>query len=262
MPQFTYKQISFSYRDIDRGPAVIFLHGFLENQWMWREMIEYLPKSIRKISLDLPGHGESGNLGYIHTMEEMAEVVKTLMDDLKLKKVLLCGHSMGGYVALALAEKHPDLIRGIILMNSSGKADSEAKKRDRDRAIKLVKSNHKGFIRNAIPHLFRPKHRKSMRDTVNAVKKEALKTSKQGVIAALEGMKIRPDREVLLYFAPYNFLFVAAKNDPVFPFEVLKDQLEAHKVSPCITENGHMSHLEDKGQVFTAIKKFIWEQVS
>lgn len=226
---------------------------------MWNGIINGLPTALRKITVDLPGHGKSGNIGYIHTMEEMAEMVKALVDKLKLKKVFLVGHSMGGYVALAFAEKHPELVKGLVLMNSTTRADSDQKKKDRDRAIKLVKENHKSFIRNAIPHLFRPKNRRNMLEHVNHVKAEALKTSKQGIIAALEGMKIRDDREVLLHFAPYHFLFIAAKNDPVFPFEVLEDQLQANRVTPCITENGHMAHLEDFETVLTAIKKFVRE---
>ncbi len=254
---FSYRDVNFTYKDKGKGPVVIFLHGFLENQSMWTGLVESLPKSYRKITIDLPGHGDSGNLGYIHTMEEMAEVVKALFDHLKLKKAFLAGHSMGGYVGLAFAEKHPELVRGIILMNSSARADSDSKKKDRSRAIKVVKQNHKSFIRTAIPLLFRPKNRRTMREVVNVVKAEALKTSQQGVIAALEGMKVRPDREVLLHFAPYPFLFIAGKNDPVFPFEVLQDQLEAHRVTACITENGHMAHLEDEETVVKAIKEFL-----
>jgi len=226
---------------------------------MWNGIIEGLPRALRKITLDLPGHGKSGNLGYIHTMEEMAEALKVLVDKLKLKKVFLAGHSMGGYVALAFAEMHPELIKGIILMNSTARTDSDKKKKDRDRAIKLVKENHKSFVRTAIPLLFRPKNRRNLLPQVKEVKAAALKTSKQGIIAALEGMKIRSDREVLLHFAPYPFLFIAAQNDPVFPFETLKEQLKAHRVTPCITENGHMAHLEDFETIMRAIKKFIKE---
>lgn len=226
---------------------------------MWSGIIADLPAALRKITVDLPGHGKSGNIGYIHTMEEMAEMVKALVDKLKLKKVFLAGHSMGGYVALAFAEKHPEMVKGIIMMNSTSRADSDQKKKDRDRAIKIVKENHKAFIRTAIPMLFRPKNRRNLLEQVKLVKSEALKTSKQGVIAALEGMKIRDDREVLLHFAPYPFLFIAGKNDPVFPFEVLEDQLQANRVTPCITENGHMAHLEDFDAVMPAIKKFVRE---
>lgn len=256
---FIFKSVSFAYSDHDKGPACIFLHGHLENRGMWRGTAAEIPKSYRKICLDLPGHGDSGNLGYIHSMDEMAEVVKALAVHLKLKRFILCGHSMGGYVALAFAEKYPECVKGLILMNSSAKADTPEKKKSRDQAIKAAKRDHRGFIRHAIPMLFRPKHRRGMREKVSEVKKEALKTSKQGAIAAIEGMKERPDREVLLHFAPYPVLFIAAQNDPVLPFEMLQEQLKAPQVEPVVTENGHMGHQEDPDIVIPAIKKFIRE---
>lgn len=258
---FTFKEVKFWYSDQDKGPAVLFLHGHLENSGMWKEIAASLPKSTRKICLDLPGHGHSGNLGYVHSMEEMAEVVEALLEHLKLKKVLLCGHSMGGYVALAFAEAFPDKVRGLILMNSTARADNPEKKKNRDKAIAVAKKNHRSFIRHAIPMLFRPKHRRLMKDTVNEVKKEALRTSKQGAIAAIEGMKIRPDREVLLHFAPYRVLFIAGKNDPVIPFEFSEEQMKAAQVTGLVTENGHMGYLEDADVVIPAVKKFVRECV-
>lgn len=259
MAEFEYRSVNFGYSDEGKGTAVVLLHGFLENRFMWKEFMDFLPKSYRKISIDLPGHGESDNLGYIHTMEDMAAMVKALLDHLKIKKHFCLGHSMGGYVSLALAEKHPDQIRGLILMNSTSRADSEEKKRNRDKAVFLAKKAHKSYIRLSIPNLFRPKNRKIFSDELKQVKKEALKTSKQSVIAALEGMKIRPDREVLLHFSPYPVMVVAGETDPILNFEDLKEQMQAEKVVGLITPNGHMSHIEDKDLVFRALKKFINE---
>ncbi len=257
MSTFKHKDVNFHYELSHQGPAIIFLHGFLENHEMWKNVVNALPRAYRKICLDLPGHGKSDNIGYIHTMEEMADLVKALIDHKKLRKVILVGHSMGGYVALAFAERYPEHIKGVVLMNSTASADSTSKQKDRDRAIKLVKENHKAFIRTAIPLLFRPKNRRNFKEEIGHVKKQALQTSKQGIIAALEGMKVRADREVLLHFAPYPFLFIAAKNDPVFPFEALQEQLQAKKVTPCITENGHMSHIEDFDMMLNSIKQFL-----
>jgi pimeloyl-ACP methyl ester carboxylesterase len=146
-------------------------------------------------------------------------------------------------------------------MNSTARADSPEKQKNRDKAIAVAKQNHRSFIRHAIPMLFRPKHRRLMKDTVNEVKKEALRTSKQGAIAAIEGMKIRPDREVLLHFAPYRVLFIAGKNDPVIPFEFSQEQMKAPQVTGLVTENGHMGYLEDADVVIPAVKKFVRECV-
>lgn len=238
---------------------MIFLHGHLENRRMWQPVIDELPATTRAVCLDLPGHGESGNLGYVHTMDQMAEVVEALTVRLRLRRFILCGHSMGGYVALAFAEKHPDLVKGLVLMNSTARADSAEKKKNRDKAIAAARRNPQSFIRHTIPMLFRPKHRRGMRATVNTVKQEALKTSPQGAVAAIEGMKIRPDREVLLHFAPYRVLLIAGENDPVLPFDQLKPQTQARQVTAVVTPNGHMGHLEDPGLVIPAIKKFIRE---
>ena len=257
MAEFDYRSVQFHFTDKDKGPAIIFLHGFLETKEMWDDMTDWLPKSYRKICIDLPGHGDSDNLGYIHTMEDMAEMVKALADHLRLKKFFLAGHSLGGYVSLALAEKYPDSIRGLIMMNSTSRADNKKKVTDRNRAIALVKRDHKGFVRNSIPNLFRPKSRSLYRTELNSIKKAALKTSKQGIIATIEGMKIRPDREVLLHFSPYPVLFIAAKKDPILAFDALNEQMQAEKVISIVTENGHMAHIEDKEAVFKGIRNFL-----
>ncbi len=212
---------------------------------------------MRYITIDLPGHGDSANLGYIHTMEEMAEVVEELVMLKRLKRFILCGHSMGGYVALAFAEKHPDYIKALILMNSTAKADSAEKKKNREKAIITAKRDPQAFIRHTIPMLFRPKHRRGMRKQINEVKAQALKTTAQGVVASIEGMKIRPDREVLLHFAPYKVLLIAGESDPVLDYEQLKTFGEARQVEFVSCPNGHMGHIEDPEIVVPAIRKFI-----
>lgn len=254
---FSFRETKFAFNTHHSGTAIIFLHGFLESQNMWQQVIEKLPRACRKITLDLPGHGDSENLGYIHTMEDMAEVVKALADHLKLKRFFICGHSMGGYVALAFAEKYPDMIKGMLLLNSTARVDTEERKRNRDRAITTVKKHYTSYIRISIPMLFRAKNRRNLKDAVNAAKKDALRTSKQGTIAALEGMKLRPDREVLLHFAPFNILFVGGKYDPVVPIDDMHQQMQAHRVIPLLLENGHMSYIEDFEELLSGIKAFL-----
>lgn len=255
--EFHYKGARFVAHEEGRGPAVLFLHGFLENRNMWSETIASLPRTFRKICLDLPGHGDSENLAYVHTMEEMAEVVWALLKKLSLRKVFLCGHSMGGYVALAFAEKYPDNLRGLILMNSNSRADSLEKRRNRDRAIALVKQDTRAYIKTAIPLLFSEANRSKLKKEIAAVRKQAIGTSAQGVVAALEGMKIRMDREAILAFAPYPILFIAAKLDPVLDFNLLAQQFEHAAVQGLVLESGHMSHLEEKVPLQLAIADFL-----
>ncbi len=259
MPFIPFKNGRIRYSDSGSGRAVVLLHGFLENRTMWSDFTPELSKGKRVVAIDLPGHGDSDCFGYIHSMELMAEAVMAVLDELKLRKVVLVGHSMGGYVALALAEINPDRIKGLCLFFSTAHADSPDRKAGRGQSIKLVKYNHKSFIRKAVPLLFRAKNRKLHRDAVNAVKKEALKTPKQGVIAALEGMKLRPDREVVLRFCPYPVHFVIGKYDPVLPYESLLAQADASEqaTTTFLKECGHMGFIEAREESLKALKKFI-----
>lgn len=224
---------------------------------MWAQLIAALPRAYRKITLDLPGHGASENLGYVHSMEDMAALVNGLAEHLKLKRFFVCGHSLGGYVALALAEQYPDKLKGMLLLNSTTRADSPERKKNRNKAIEVVKRNHKSYIRISIPMLFRPKNRRNLAKEIKVVKADALRTSQQGIIATLEGMKQRPDREVLLHFAPYPILFVGGKHDPVIALEDIEEQMKGHRVTPLLLENGHMSYLEDFDPLLVGMKSFL-----
>jgi pimeloyl-ACP methyl ester carboxylesterase len=240
-----YKNTSIHFTDIGDGPAIVLLHGFLENLTMWDDLVPLLTTKNRVISIDLLGHGQTGCIGYIHSMELMAEVVMAVIKHLKLRRITLIGHSMGGYVSLALAEVYPDFVKGLILMNSTARADTPQKQLNRDRAIAVVKNNHTAFVRMSIANLFRPKNRALFREKVNAVKREALKTPLQGIVAALEGMKIRQDREVLLHFSPYKKMLILGKKDPILDYQTLLEQTQHTDVEVVELPDGHMSHIED-----------------
>ncbi|EKB08139.1 alpha/beta fold hydrolase [Myroides odoratus] len=190
-----YKNIQINYYDSGKGNALIFLHGFLENAKMWKDYMAYFSTKHRVISIDLLGHGDTGCLGYIHSVEDMADAVHAVVTHLKLKRVTLIGHSMGGYVSLAFAELYPDYVKNIVLINSTARADSPERVQNRDRAIELIKKNAPMFITMAINNLFTDAVRPLHEAEINYTREEALKTSTQGVIAALEGMKTRIDKK-------------------------------------------------------------------
>lgn len=253
-----YKSGNIHYNVQGSGRTVVLLHGFLESSSMWDEYATRLSKSKRVITIDLPGHGQSDCFGYVHTMDFMAECVKTVLDELKIRKCVLIGHSMGGYVGLAFADMYPDYLKGLCLFFSTSREDSETKKLGRDQAIRLVKENHKSFIRKAIPQLFRPKNRVVYKEDINRLKNEALKTPQQGIIAALLGMKNRPDREIVIRFCPYNVLFVAGKYDQVLPYQDLIEQAKQSERAEfmLMEEIAHMGFIEAKEECYKALKRF------
>lgn len=247
------------YEDLGKGPAVVLIHGFLESTWMWKDIAPELARGHRVICVDLPGHGHSDCIGYVHTMEEMAEVVHAIVTHLKLRKASLVGHSMGGYVALAFAELYPDNVRTLVLYQSTSRADSAWKKRDRQRAIQLIKQNYKSFIRKSIPALFRPVNRKRCRAEINALKEEALKTPVQGIIAALDGMRQRPDREILLRFPPYPVHIIASDKDPRIPLGESQEQAAVSESVHLhlIKGSGHMSYIEAREEATRLLKRVV-----
>ena len=103
-----HKNTKVCFSDIGKGSAVVLLHGFLENSAMWDAIASKLSKKYRVVCIDLLGHGQTENHGYIHAMEDQATMVKAVLNSLKLRKYILVGHSMGGYVGLSFAKLFPN----------------------------------------------------------------------------------------------------------------------------------------------------------
>ena len=253
-----YKNIKIRYRSEGKGGAVVLLHGFLENLTMWNPFITELATKNRIVTIDLLGHGQTGCLGYVHTMEEQAAIVNAVLNHLHLRKFILVGHSMGGYVALKLAEMNPERIKGLCLMNSTALADSVEKKKNRDRAIKAVKHNKKTFIKVAIPNLFSEANKSVYRKEISEIIEEAVQMPTQGVIASLEGMKIRKSRTKVLKMNTFNKMLVIGKQDPALEYESLIKQVKNTNVKVAEFPDGHMSHIENKTELFHTIRNFIW----
>jgi pimeloyl-ACP methyl ester carboxylesterase len=251
-----YKNTKISYSDTGKGTAIVLLHGFLENKTMWQDFIPELSLKNRIITIDLLGHGETECLGYVHSMEDNADVVHEVLSNLRIRKAIFVGHSMGGYVALAFAELFPESIKGLVLLNSTSRADSDERKANRDRAIVAVKQNYASFIRMSIANLFSEDNREKLIDEIEKVKTEALKTPLQGIVASLEGMKIRKDREVLLHLTPYPKLLILGEKDPVLNLVETKEQIENTTVELVTFPDGHMSTIENKKEVLKVLSRF------
>lgn len=253
---FNYKNIKIAFSDSGKGKAIVLLHGFLENQLMWQDLSFDLQKKYRIITIDLLGHGQTECLGYVHSMEENAQLVQSVLFNLKIRKAIFVGHSMGGYVALAFAELYPNYLKGLVLLNSTAIADSEEKKINRDRAIVAVKKDYTTFIRLSIANLFSEENREKLISEIEKVKNEALKTPLQGVVAASEGMKIRKDRAFILKQSNFPKLLILGQKDPVLIYENAIEQLEKTNVKLVTLPAGHMSHIENKSEVLKAFLDF------
>lgn len=251
-----YKNIKISFTDQGQGSAVVLIHGFLENSTMWNEFISVLSKKNRVITIDLLGHGKTENLSYLHSMLDQAKMIKSVLDTLRLRKYHLIGHSLGGYIVLAFTELYLKNLKGICLINSTTLPDSAERKLNRERAILMVKRNKDSFIKMAIPNLFTEESRKNYSKEIEFIKQEALKTTTQGVIASLEGMKIRKNRTSIFKNEHLKKMMIIGKKDPLLNQEELINQVKNTNTEVVKFSNGHMSHIENKEELTTAILNF------
>ncbi|WP_142784279.1 alpha/beta fold hydrolase [Changchengzhania lutea] len=252
-----HKGVHIFYTDTGEGQPLVLLHGFLENSSMWEAFIPEISKKNRVICIDLLGHGQTECLGYVHTMELMAEAVDAVLQHLQVYKPIMIGHSMGGYVALAFAERNPEALLKLCLMNSTAQEDSTERKENRERAINAVKQNHQLFINMAISNLFRPKNRIIFAEAIKAIKKEALRTPLQGIIAALEGMKIRKNREAIMKNGSFKTMMMISKKDPVLDYAIVMEEAKRNEAKVVEFSDGHMSYIENESLFFQSIMYFI-----
>lgn len=252
-----HKGIKIFYTDQGKGTAVVLLHGFLENNTMWDPFLPVLTKKNRVICIDLLGHGKTDCLGYMHSMELMAETVYTVLRHLKLRKYYIIGHSMGGYVALAFAEKNATNLKGLCLMNSTYEADDAERKELRTRANKMVQTNFDNMVRMSFANLFSESSKLRYKEKFNDALKEALKTSVQGYIACQEGMRIRSNKFNLLKSLACKSLIIIGDKDPVVLGEKLIKETRNTSISTVAFSEGHMSHIENEADFLHIIMHFI-----
>ena len=254
----SYKGIKIKYQCSGKGKNIVFLHGFLENSAMWHNVISELPE-FRCITIDLLGHGETGNLGYVHTMKEMADCVFTVLNSLKVSSAIFVGHSMGGYVSLEIVNNYDNSVDGLLLLNSTSFPDSEERKFSRERAIDIVKKNPNAYTSMAIANLFAPENREVFDVEIQKIKNEASKTSLQGIISALEGMKVRESHlHTLKSFKKHKIIFAGTK-DPVLDFSQSEEESKLTQTELISFDGGHMTYLENSVEFLTKLKAFVNE---
>lgn len=254
---FNYKNIEVYYEDHGKGDAIVLLHGFLENASMWKHLASNLEPTNRVICIDLLGHGKTDNLGYIHTMEEMSNAVYSVLNHLEIDNYVVVGHSMGGYVALAMAKQNPKAIRGLCLMNSTYRADNQNRKSLRQKAIEMVRKNYELVVRTSVMNLFAIDSRTLFSDEIEEVVREALLTSVQGYVAAQRGMMQREDHFNVLKNLKSEKLIIVGEKDPIIDYKRIKEEIKDTSIPYAQLSLGHMSHIENKSENTDKIMHFI-----
>lgn len=246
---YHFNEVAIFYKVTGKGPAVVLLHGFLESSTIWTSFVTELSKSKTIVTMDLPGHGKSGCVAETHSMELMAEVLHSFLKYLKIKSASIVGHSMGGYVALAFAEKYEQKTERLVLLNSTTAEDSAERKRNRQRALKVISENKKTFINMAINNLFVEGSREHYTSEIAYLKKEAFTFPTEGITAAIRGMKDRKDRTWVLENFRREKYIICGVEDPIVPVSASEEIALTTSSKLIILQGGHMSWLESRNEI-------------
>jgi pimeloyl-ACP methyl ester carboxylesterase len=242
------------------GLPVVLLHGYLESLEIWNGFAEELSKSNLVITIDLPGHGQSGIINGKVTVEIMAEAVAHVLDHLKIEKAVIIGHSMGGYAVLAFAELWPERLLGIGMFHSISWADLPEKREARDREIELVKLGKKQLICNInVPKSFADDNLETYSFQVARAKEIAINNPDEGIIAVLNAMKARKDRTSVLQNTSVPVFFAIGKKDNYIPVEKILAlaMLPARRHVAIFENSGHIAFIEEKEIAIDEISEFL-----
>lgn len=247
--------------DSEQGEkCIVLLHGYLESMLVWEDFIPLLYKQARVVTLDLPGHGISVVTGECHTMEYLADVVAEAMTTLCVERFTVVGHSMGGYVALALAEHHADRLEGVVLLSSTPNPDTEEKRENRRREISLVKSGKKDMLARVAPAAgFAESNRKRLKDYIDDLTEQVHVTEDEGIVALLNGMIERKDQNQMLQTSAIRQLFILGRKDGYIVPEVAEQMVANHPQAEVVwlDESGHMGFIEEPERTAEALLNFI-----
>ncbi len=253
--QITFRDQPVQYAVSGNGPTVMLLHGFGEDETVWNQLISPL-MGYRLIIPVIPGSGTPAIDNAM--LEDHAEWIAAILDQESIDQVILIGHSMGGYISLAFAEKYPGRVKALGLFHSSAYADDEEKKATRKKAIEFIKSHgSRPFLETSTPNLFRDPD--AHQAIVNDLLVKGEKFAPETLVQYYEAMIARPDRTHVLREAEYPVLFILGQHDKAVPFHdgLKQTHIPANAYIHILRESGHMGMFEEPQKAVEILVKFI-----
>src|SRR3954469_8737643 len=252
---FKYQSANCFYSTEGEGIAVVFIHGFAEDHTVWDRQGAFLKEHCQIITPDLPGSGKSEVIHYpwaAVSVDSFADYIHAVLQHSGISKCIMLGHSMGGYVTLSFAEKHPEYLLGFGFVHSTAFPDSDEKKAVRHRAIGTIEAyGSAAFVRSTTPNTFGATYKKEHPEEVEAL----IEKGKNFTIEALQqyytAMTNRPDRTKVLANSKVPVLFIIGMEDVAAPATDVLKQVSLPDVAHVYTlpDVGHMGMWEATDKV-------------
>ena len=259
---FPYYNTLISYTKIGMGLPVVLLHGFGEDSTIWNTQVNFLKDHCQLIVPDLPGSGKSQMVNEEWSIEDFADCIFSLLIHENISKCILMGHSMGGYITLAFADKYPKMLKGFGLLHSTAFADNKEKKQNRLKGISIIEEQGAyNFLKSTTPNLFGTSFKKNHPEKVEALIEQGKQFSKETLQQYYRAMRQRPDRTNVLQNTKLPVLFIMGEEDIAAPVKDVLQQVYLPEIAYIhILENvGHMGMQENEKQFTEYMLRFIQE---
>lgn len=259
--ELRYEGKKISYKVTGTGKPVMLVHGFGESSHVWDEQIDLLQEHCQLIVPDLPGSGDSEMIDDM-SMEGMGEVLHEIIHQEGIDRCIMIGHSMGGYITLAVAQKYWNHLMGFGLFHSSAFADNDEKKAVRIKGIEFIRQHGAfEFLKSSSPNLFSPVTKENNPELSTRFIAGLSNFSADSLVSYYEAMMQRPERTNLLKSTSLPVLFILGKYDTAIPLE---DGLKlCHMTEKAyihiFQQSGHMGMLEEPDRTYKALLQFILE---
>jgi len=250
-----------SYFEEGKGEIpVIFIHGFPFDKSMWKDQVYALSSDHRAIAYDVRGYGNSHAGTEEFTVDQFADDLFLFMDALQIRKAIVCGLSMGGYIVLNAITKQRERIAGLILCDTQCAADTEEGKEKRRKTIAFIKKNGlKDYAEESMKNLFAPQSFTDKKEQVAFVKDMILTAEAGNICKTLEALANRKETCSTLDKVNIPTLILVGKEDKVTPLAAAQkmQELIAGSQLHVIAEAGHMSNLENPSDFIAQVKVFL-----
>ena len=259
--QISFNDITINYEDEGAGKLpIIFIHGFPFDKTMWQPQIDFFKKENRVIAYDIRGFGQSTYGSTQHSIELYANDLILMMDALGFEKAIVCGLSMGGYILLNAASRHPEKFAGIILADTQCFADTQAGKEKRFKTMEQIEAGGLfDFANGFVENVFRKETFIENKVAVEKIKGTILSTSPTTIVAALNALATREATCDALQKIIVPTLIICGEDDMLTPIDksqFLKENIKNASLQ-IIKGAAHLSNLEQPDSFNQHLNEFI-----
>ncbi len=247
------------FKESGTGFPMVLLHGFCETQEIWTSFRKELSDEFRVICPNLPGFGKSPLPETQFQLTDIAKILHDWLHTIQVNKCILAGHSLGGYITLAMLRNYPDFLSGTVLFNSSAYEDSPEKKENRNKLMEFIGNEGVApFIKTFVPSLFYPPRAEEFRETIDSIKSEGMKIVPEAVINYARAMRDRVVSIDLLSLHRKKILLISGEQDQNVPLH--KTQEMSQYLLPenvhILPDTAHMGMFEQRDMAINILRAF------